>query len=56
MAVYILNQPPTSALENLTPYESLTGSTPNVDHHRVFGCLAHTLVDSQLRKKFDANS
>eukprot|EP00253_Pinus_taeda_P014971 PITA_14971 len=40
-AVYILNHSPTSALENMTPYEAWYGKKPNVNHFKVFGCLAY---------------
>lgn len=54
--VYIVNQSSTSMVENLTPYEALTRSRPNVEHFKVFGCLTFSLVDPQLRAKFDAKS
>lgn len=39
--VYIRNRLPTRALSNQTPYEAWTGSKPNLNHIRVFGCVAH---------------
>lgn len=39
--VYILNRAPTRALDGITPYELWHGQKPNVQHMRVFGCVAH---------------
>ena len=36
-AVYISNQLPTSAMENITPYEALEKKKPELGHIRVFG-------------------
>lgn len=55
-AVYILNRSPTTALKGRTPHEVLTGSKPNVEHLRVFGCSVHSFVNQQQRRKFDATS
>jgi len=55
-AVYILNRSPTSALENMTPYEAWYGKRPNVNHFKVFGCLAYVHVPDQNIKKLDAKS
>eukprot|EP00253_Pinus_taeda_P028318 PITA_28318 len=54
--VYILNHSPTSALENMTPYEATYGEKPNVNHFKVFGCLTYVHVPDQNRKKLDAKS
>eukprot|EP00253_Pinus_taeda_P031276 PITA_31276 len=55
-SVYILNRSPTSALENMTPYEAWYGKKPNVNHFKVFGCLAYAHIPNQNRKKLDAKS
>lgn len=51
-AVYLRNRCPTSALE-ITPYESMFGTKPNVAHLKEFGttCFAHIPKDE--RKKLD---
>jgi hypothetical protein len=41
MAVYLLNQAPTKAVNGKTPYEAIYGRKPNVSHLRTFGCVAH---------------
>ena len=38
--VYILNRPPTKALDGRMPYEAWHGGKPVVSHLRVFDCLA----------------
>jgi hypothetical protein len=52
-AVHILNQSPTKALGNVTPYEAWHGRAPAVCHLKVFGCVAYTRCLSQLRKLDD---
>jgi hypothetical protein len=38
--VYILNRTPMRALNGVSPYELWHGCKPNVQHLRVFGCVA----------------
>ena len=40
-AVYLRNRSPTTAVDDSTPYEALTGVKPNVEHLRVFGCTTY---------------
>jgi hypothetical protein len=40
-AVYILNRAQMRALNGVTPYELWHGRKPNVQHLRMFGCVAH---------------
>lgn len=54
--VYIINRSLTSALEKMTPYEAWYGKRPNVNHFKVFGCLAYVNVPDQNIKKLDAKS
>lgn len=54
--LYILNCSSTSALEKMTPYEAWYGKRPNVNHFKVFGCLAYVHVPNQNRQKLDAKS
>ena len=49
-AVYILNRLPTSALENITPYEALEKKKPELGHIRVFGCDAY-VYDEKAKSK-----
>ena len=39
-----------------TPYEAWHRRRPSISHLRVFGCIAYTLVNSQVRQKFDEKS
>ena len=53
-SVYLLNRSPLKSLEGKTPYEAWTRIKPNVDHLRVFGCLAHVkAVVCDLKKLED---
>ena len=54
--VYLLNKSPTNSLEGKTPYEAWTRIKPNVDHLRVFGCLAHVKKVSGNLKKLEDRS
>lgn len=50
-AVYVLNRVTTKALKEKTPYEAWSGRKPNLEHLKVFGCIAHTkVVRVHLRK------
>ena len=49
-AVYILNRLPTSALENITPYEALEKKKPELGHIHVFGCDAY-VYDEKAKSK-----
>ncbi|XP_074283722.1 uncharacterized protein LOC141608081 [Silene latifolia] len=53
-AVYILNISPSRAIQDRIPYEIWKGRRPNVEHLRVFGCIAYSLVN--LRSKLDEKS
>ena len=55
-STYIINRVPTRALKNMTPYESLRIKKPNLNHIRVFGCLAYAKIDSAMLKKLDDRS
>jgi hypothetical protein len=55
-SVYILNRCPTSALDMMTPYEAWYEKKPNVNHFRVFGCVAYVHVVDQKRQKLDPKS
>jgi len=51
--VYILNQSPMKAVLNKTPYEAWFNRKPNVDHFRVFGCIAYSQIPKENREKLD---
>ena len=53
IAIYILNWYPTKAVYNMTPYEAWFKRKPQVDHLKVFCCIAYYHVPSQNREKFD---
>lgn len=55
-ACYVLNRIYTRSLKCETPYEKLNGRKPNVEHVRVFGCLAYSRVESVNIKKLDDRS
>lgn len=46
----------TKALKFKTLVEALIGEKPQVDHFKVFGCLAYVYIDSQEWVKFDSKS
>lgn len=50
-AVDIQNIIPTKILGNISPYEALNGTPPNISHFRVFGCQALVTIPGQKRKK-----
>ncbi|XP_019179192.1 PREDICTED: uncharacterized protein LOC109174409 [Ipomoea nil] len=44
---------PTLAVQNMTPEEAWSGRKPNVDHFRIFGCIAYARIPEQLRRNRD---
>jgi transposase InsO family protein len=52
-AVYLLNRSPTTALNEMTPYEAWTGMKPSVSHLKAFGCLAYAHIPKDERRKLD---
>ena len=55
-AVYLRNRSPARALGGKTPFQFWHGEKPDVKHLRVFGCVAHTHVPQDDRKKLDGKS
>ena len=51
-AVYLRNRSPTVAVE-VTPFEAWTGKKPQVEHLRIFGCIAYAHVAKDERQKLD---
>lgn len=53
-SIYLLNRIPTKPLTGKTPYEILKGRKPNLQHLRVFGCVAYVkVVQPHLNKLQD---
>lgn len=55
-AVYLLNRLPTRAVEGATPYESWTKRKPQIEHLKVFGCIAYMKVPNVHTTKLDSRS
>ena len=56
-AAYVRNRLPTTTLkERETPYERWYGRKPDVNHFRVFGCMAYAHVPDCERRKLDTKS
>ena len=56
IVVYILNRAPTRSLDKIIPYEAWFERKPNLEHFRVFGCLAYVHINDEKRRKLDAKS
>ncbi|OAE22678.1 hypothetical protein AXG93_2675s1110 [Marchantia polymorpha subsp. ruderalis] len=54
--VYMLNRSFTRSVDGMTPYEAWHGHKPDVDHLRVFGCVAHAKFTRPGLKKLDDRS
>ena len=53
-AAYLRNRSATTALDDrMTPYEKWHGRKPNLEHLRVFGCVAYAHVPDCNRRKLD---
>jgi hypothetical protein len=50
---YMVNQSPSSALDDKTPHEVWNGKKPSLKHLRVFGCDAYVHVPKENRSKLD---
>lgn len=55
-SVYILNQLPTRALSDQTPYEAWMESKSDIGHIKVFGCVAHMKIPSNKVSKLEDRS
>ena len=55
-AVYLLNRLPTKALPDVTPYEAWFDKKPNLEHLKVFGCVAFVKVVGGHLKKLEDRS
>ena len=53
-AAYIRNRTSTSSIKgSKTPYEVWSGKKPNIEHLKVFGCMAYSHVPDSQRQKLD---
>ena len=50
---YLVNQSPSSALDDKTPHKVWSGKKPSFQHLRVFGCDAYVHVPKENRSKMD---
>eukprot|EP01018_Ginkgo_biloba_P013621 Gb_08388 [translate_table: standard] len=55
-AVYLLNKSPTKAVYGITPKEAWTRAKPNIDHLRIFGCVAYAHVPDEKKSKLEDKS
>lgn len=55
-ATYIINHVATRVLESMTPYEAFKGKRPNIEHLRVFGCVAYAKTEAPHLRKLDDRS
>ena len=55
-AVYLRNRSRPTALDGITPYESLFNTKPDVTNLKVFGCVSYVYVPSNnKRTKLNGN-
>ena len=52
---YLVNQSPSSTLDDKTPHEVWIGKKPFLTHLRVFGCDAYVHVPKDNKSKLDKN-
>jgi len=50
---YLKNRSPTTALDNITPYEAWHGKKPDLSYLHTFGCIAYHHVEGARRKLDD---
>ena len=55
-AAYTRNRSPTSALQNMTPFEAWWGHKQSVKHLRTFGCIAYAHIAKGKRRKLDSKT
>jgi hypothetical protein len=53
IACYIVNQSPSSTLDDKTPHKVWTGKKPSLKHLRVFGCDAYVHIPKENMSKLD---
>jgi hypothetical protein len=55
-AVYFQNRSPHKVLGNVTLEEAFTGKRPEINHLRIFGCIAYCHFPAERRTKLDPTS
>jgi hypothetical protein len=50
---YLVNQLPSSTLDDKNPHKVCSGKKPSLQHLRVFGCDAYVHVPKENRSKLD---
>lgn len=55
-ATYLLNRIATRAQKDKTPYEAFRAKKPNIDHLRIFGCIAYAKIVKPQSRKIDDRS
>jgi len=50
---YLKNRSPTTALDQITPYEAWYGKKPDLSYLHTFGCIAYHHVEGARRKLDD---
>ncbi|XP_022570911.2 uncharacterized protein LOC106407057 [Brassica napus] len=55
-STYLINRLATKTLSSQTPYEAFKCRKPNIQHIRVFGCIAHAKIESKSLRKLDSRS
>ncbi|GAA0153042.1 transmembrane signal receptor [Lithospermum erythrorhizon] len=55
-STYVLNRCPTITVKGKTPHEAWSGRKPDVDHLKVWGCLAHMHIPKWEEDTFSSNT
>src|SRR5690606_39271829 len=55
-STYLINRIATKTLITQRQYEAFKGIKPNINHIRVFGCIAYTNIEAKNLKKLDNRS
>ena len=53
IACYLVNQSPSSVLDDKTPHKVWSGKKPSLQHLRVIGCDAYVHVPKENRRRLD---
>ena len=55
-AAYTINRIPNTSLSNISPFETLYGSKPDLSHFRVFGSTGYLRIVDCKRTKWDSKA
>ena len=55
-STYLINRVATKVLKGSTPYETLKKRKPNIEHLKIFGCIAYAKTDTPYLRKLDDRS